>query len=253
MAMKLTQEEFIEKAREVHGDKYDYSQVEYINSKTKVCIICPKHGEFWQTPQNHLAGYDCIKCSILQKRKKVFGIGIYDAEESDEVYDKASAYWRNMLKRCYYSKGHDLSYKDCSVCEEWMYYSNFKKWFDEHYVDGWHLDKDILRKGNKVYSPHTCCFVPLEINSLFTKKQNHRGQLPIGVSMVSNRNNLFQAQLSVGKKRLYIGSGSDVANVFNLYKASKEAYIKQVANKYRDQLEPRVYNAMYDYKVEITD
>lgn len=77
--------------------------------------------------------------------------------------------------------------------------------------------------------------------------------MPIGVSKVSNRNNLFQAQLSVGKKRLYIGSGSDVANVFNLYKASKEAYIKQVANKYSDQLEPRVYNAMYDYKVEITD
>lgn len=65
MARKSTQEEFIAKAREVHGDKYDYSKVEYINSKSKVCIICPEHGEFWQTPHNHLVGYDCIKCSLL--------------------------------------------------------------------------------------------------------------------------------------------------------------------------------------------
>lgn len=55
-------EEFIEKARKVHGDKYDYSKIQYINSKQKVCIICPKHGEFWQTPNNHLTGYGCSKC-----------------------------------------------------------------------------------------------------------------------------------------------------------------------------------------------
>ena len=53
---------FIEKAKKVHGDKYDYSKVEYINSKTKVCIICPKHGEFWQTPANHLLGRGCKVC-----------------------------------------------------------------------------------------------------------------------------------------------------------------------------------------------
>ena len=55
-------EEFIEKARKVHGDKYDYSKVQYINSKQKVCIICPRHGEFWQVPNNHLTGYGCSKC-----------------------------------------------------------------------------------------------------------------------------------------------------------------------------------------------
>ena len=54
--------EFIEKARKVHGDKYDYSKVEYVNNKTKVCIICPIHGEFWQRPNDHLTGYGCNKC-----------------------------------------------------------------------------------------------------------------------------------------------------------------------------------------------
>ena len=55
---------FLEKARKVHGDKYDYSKVEYVNCKTKVCIICPIHGEFWQTPDNHLQGKGCKECSF---------------------------------------------------------------------------------------------------------------------------------------------------------------------------------------------
>ena len=60
--LSLNREEFIEKAKKIHGDKYDYSKVEYINNKTKVCIICPEHGEFWQTPQAHLQGEGCLIC-----------------------------------------------------------------------------------------------------------------------------------------------------------------------------------------------
>ena len=59
---KLTTEQWIEKARTIHKDKYDYSKVQYINSQTKVCIICPKHGEFWQIPNNHVRGAGCPKC-----------------------------------------------------------------------------------------------------------------------------------------------------------------------------------------------
>ena len=61
---------FIEKAKQKHGDKYDYSKVEYINNKTKVCIICPEHGEFWQLPSNHLAGKGCAKCSFISSANK---------------------------------------------------------------------------------------------------------------------------------------------------------------------------------------
>ena len=59
---KLTTEEFIERARKVHGDKYDYSNVEYLGNESKICIICPKHSEFWQTPHNHLHGQGCPYC-----------------------------------------------------------------------------------------------------------------------------------------------------------------------------------------------
>ena len=82
---KYTTEEFIQKSRNKHGDKYDYSKVEYVNNHTKVCIICPKHGEFWMKPQNHLFGQGCFKCfhekrelkynteSIIEKFKKTHG------------------------------------------------------------------------------------------------------------------------------------------------------------------------------------
>ncbi|MBQ2441354.1 MAG: hypothetical protein II502_04090, partial [Paludibacteraceae bacterium] len=59
----MTTEEFIQKAKQVHGDKYDYSKVEYVNSKTKVCVVCPEHGEFWQTPNSHSRGVGCSKCA----------------------------------------------------------------------------------------------------------------------------------------------------------------------------------------------
>ena len=64
MPKKLTKEIFIERAREIHGDKYDYSKVEYVNSCTKVCIICPVHGEFWQEPSSHIRGNGCPKCGF---------------------------------------------------------------------------------------------------------------------------------------------------------------------------------------------
>lgn len=59
---RLTTEEFIERARKLHGDEYDYSKVKYVNIETEVCIICNKHGEFWQTPNNHLRGQGCPNC-----------------------------------------------------------------------------------------------------------------------------------------------------------------------------------------------
>jgi len=70
MGKKKTTEEFIKDARDVHGDKYDYSKVEYVNCMTKICIICPKHGEFYQTPTNHLNGHGCPKCKGDKIREK---------------------------------------------------------------------------------------------------------------------------------------------------------------------------------------
>ena len=72
MAKKISKEEFIARSNNIHNNKYDYSKVEYVNNKTKVCIICPEHGEFWQPPKNHLLGQGCPICGeeIARKCKK---------------------------------------------------------------------------------------------------------------------------------------------------------------------------------------
>ena len=72
MGRKLTKEEFVLKARKIHGFKYNYSKVEYIDTKTKVCIVCPEHGEFWQTPSGHLSGRGCPICRYINSSKKKF-------------------------------------------------------------------------------------------------------------------------------------------------------------------------------------
>lgn len=73
MRRKITTEEFIENARKVHGDKYDYSKVKYVDSHVNVCIVCPEHGEFWQAPNNHIRGAGCPRCGYKKVgvRKKM--------------------------------------------------------------------------------------------------------------------------------------------------------------------------------------
>lgn len=73
-------------------------------------------------------------------------------------------------------------YNGCEVCEEWRYFPKFKEWFNLNYIKGWEIDKDVLFKGNKLYSPETCCFLPKEVNSFFTiKRRRKKGNLPLGV------------------------------------------------------------------------
>lgn len=163
-----------------------------------------------------------------------------------------------MLKRCYDVEFLKklTTYQGCSVCKEWHCFATFQKWFNEHYIDGWCLDKDILVKGNKMYSPDACCFVPNEINSLFTKRQNYRGKTPIGVQYYKPQRRFkecYKAFITKGGEKRYIGVFATDVEAFNAYKIEKEKWIKEVADKWKDKLEPRVYEALYNYKVEITD
>ena len=121
-------------------------------------------------------------------------------------------------------------------------------------MKGWHLDKDVLIKGNKTYSPDTCCFVPIEINLLLNKNKTIRGDYPIGVSFDKSYNK-FIAKLKKSKveKQKFLGRFNILEEAFQAYKTAKEGHIKEVADKWKDQIDSRVYEAMYNYQVEITD
>ena len=109
------------------------------------------------------------------------GQGIYKSKINGKI-TKVYQTWKNMMDRCYYenSINNHPTYKNCTVSSKWYCLQSFGKWFEENYnsetMKGWHLDKDILLKNNKVYGPDTCCFVPMEINNLFTKSNIKRGR-----------------------------------------------------------------------------
>ena len=116
----------------------------------------------------------------------------------------------------------------------------------------WQLDKDILVKGNKVYSAKNCCFVPKEINKLITKANAIRGKLPIGVRLNKRINN-YEAYISKNNRFISLGCFKNYIDAFNAYKIEKENYIKEKANKYKGIIDDIVYNVLINNEVEITD
>lgn len=197
---------------------------------------------------------------MKKKNKLVHGVGINDFEGSckeDGKNSKSYYTWTEMLRRCYSSKWHERqpTYIGCSVCDEWLKFSNFKQWFDLNYVDGYELDKDVLIKGNKIYSPETSVFVPPEINSLLTKRDSKRGQYPIGVCF-NKKANKFQSECRNNNgKKVYLGLFDNPEDAFQIYKDYKEALIKQVATEYlfNKKISYEVYAALYNYEVSETD
>ena len=191
----------------------------------------------------------------------VYGVG-YIGEDNYNANKQIYNIWHHMIRRCYDEKHRDKNptYADCKVCKDWHNFSNFRKWYEDNYyeVEGeiMHLDKDILFKGNKIYSPQTCIFVPSRINDMFTKSNIKRGMYPIGVSWKS-KNQKFQSQCSIlkdGKKTMkYLGLYITIEQAFSAYKNFKENYIKEVADEYKDKIPQKLYDAMYRYEVEIDD
>lgn len=256
-SVRKTKEQFIADAISVHGNKYDYSKVEYITNSTKVCIICPIHGEFWQSPSKHLSKRGCPKCKAAKQRTLIYGVAT--CNELGQSRTPEYGLWFNMIRRCYHTRPFERAYNECSVCDEWLDFSNFKQWFNNlgnGYVEGYHLDKDIITKGNTIYSPSTCCFVPIEINSLLTKRQKLRGKYPIGVSEFKQNYQIkYKASISKYGSQCHLGYFNTPNEAFNAYKIAKEQYIKELAEKYfqEGKITKRVYNALMKYEVEITD
>ena len=206
-----------------------------------------------------------IKCPY---ERRVYGVG-YLGEgkyKTTENGKKTKCYrtWYDMLRRCYDEKNlkRNPTYIDSEVCDKWLNFQEYGKWFEGNYyeIEGERmcLDKDILIKHNKIYSPDTCVFVPHNINVLFTKRDKMRGKYPIGVHY-NKRDEKFQAYCRIydfkenKSKNKYLGLYDTVEQAFEVYKQFKEQNIKEVADHYKDQISEKLYQALYDYQVEITD
>ena len=190
----------------------------------------------------------------FKKRSVNTQYGVLDVDFSanaDNLTYKAYRLWGNMLYRCYHTTDVKCmkSYEDCSVCEEWLLFSNFLEWFKNNYIEGYALDKDIMVKNNRIYSPETCCFVPRELNSLFGNKGKKNGKLPIGVRKTGNH---IYAQLWKYGNVCTLGTFNNIKDAHLKYVFEKEKYIKEVAQKYFDEgkITKRVYDALMRYKID---
>lgn len=165
--------------------------------------------------------------------------------------------WRSMLRRCYANLENNKSYIGCSVCEEWHNFQNFAKWYDENYYEVdyevMQVDKDILKKNNKIYSPDTCIIAPNIINTLFVKNSNHRGKHPIGVYTHSNGKYIAQCSVKELGRQKFLGDFDNEYNAFIAYKKFKEQHIKNIANEFKDKIPLKLYEAMFKYEIDITD
>ena len=230
--------------------------IAYRNAKD-VDIYFEEYNYIVKSRYSHFKNGD-IKCPYERRFYNVgfMGKGIYKDDNNNK---KCFHVWTDMLRRCYDVNG---KYYDrygaigCRVCEEWLCFQNFAEWYYNNYyeIDNkvMNLDKDILIKGNKIYLPKTCIFVPHDINKLFTKSNKTRGEYPIGVSK-SKTYGKVRARCSVNGKTKELGEYYSIEEAFQVYKKFKESYIKQIADEYEPYIPKELYDAMYRYEVEITD
>ena len=195
----------------------------------------------------------------------VCGVGVLGAKYPTRVngaHTKEYELWNSMLTRCYSdsSKERRLTYEGCDVSNNFKSYEYFYEWCNkqigfsnEGNENPFHLDKDLLIKGNKVYSEDTCVFIPAEINTLLIKCAATRGECLIGVSWHKTRK-AFVAKVNKSKgKREYLGFFKTEIEAFNAYKTAKESFVKEQANKWKSQIDLRAYNALMSYEVNIYD
>ena len=204
-----------------------------------------------------------IKCPYEPRYfgKGYLGEGKYKVSKNGKLTDEYKI-WYRMLQRCYDPKLQEKepTYKGCTIEEYLLNFQNMGEWISENYYEipgeQMCLDKDILYKGNKVYSRETCIFVPQRINKLFVKCDNSRGKNPIGVHPNSSGN--YQVMCSNGYgKNIPLGTYLTKEEAFQVYKQYKEKVIKETIDSYEGKIPEPFYSklreAMYNYEVEIDD
>lgn len=234
--------------------------VKNYRKESDIDVIFPEYGNFLVTNKS----YGDFKSGRVKSPfcRSVCGVGFAGVgnfpTKTTTFTPKSYVVWLDMIRRCY--KGRDEnpewqpSYIGCRVCSEWHNYQTFCEWFYENYyiVDGERvaLDKDILGKGCKVYSPDTCLFVPTRINNLFVKQMKTQSELPLGVD-IDKKTGLYRARCrDKNSKKITIGNFRSLEEAFNAYKRFKESVIKDIASRYKKVVPEKLYQAMMDYEVE---
>lgn len=161
--------------------------------------------------------------------------------------------WHCMMQRSYDPKYHlkRPTYIDCVVDDRWHDFQDFADWYESHNYSelGFALDKDILVPNNKIYSPETCCFLPQEINKLLNDRRNARGLYPQGVIFhkILGR---YQAQINLSKTKKHLGYFDCPQEAHQVYKKTKEAYVKEKALEWQGQIADDAFQALMSWTLD---
>lgn len=185
--------------------------------------------------------------------KKFYGIGYlgYGVFKTNGSRYELIRYtkWKSMLNRCYGDFDSNPSYSTCKVCEEWHNYQNYAKWYDENYIEGYHLDKDLLQQGaeNKIYSPETCCFIPNYIN-LFLQDKNTISKGKTGIVGVTFSNssgkNKYRASINIDGKNTYLGEFDNIEEAEKCYKEAYSLKLEIINNQLETLGLPKIKNKL---------
>lgn len=237
------------------GDQYSTKRcgvvevIEYIGS-ANIIVKFLSTGNIQSVSQRSLLGGTCID----KKSQRIFGVGVndYNGQVSNskngkkKTYEKFYMFWKAMLQRCYDPKElkKNPTYEKNFVCEEWHSLSKFKEWFDDNYVEGYQLDKDLLNPFGNEYSPNNCWFIPQDLNKLMaikTRQNNLKGVYWCGASYAvvigkgSRKNTLSKAGFKTEE------------DAYKFYCDNKKVILLNTLFKYKDTLNKEKYKKCYDF------
>jgi hypothetical protein len=170
------------------------------------------------------------------------GEGVYKTNTTPFDYSMWQA-WKKILLRCYDERFRHKypAYEGCTVCEEWFCYQNFAEWYSCNYKDfgegRMHIDKDIIKKNNKVYCPEYCLVLPQRFNMIFVNQPNKYG-LPSGISLTQSG----KYHASYNGKRL--GNFKTLDEAIKSHDAAKRIHIRNLVEEYRNRLTDKVCEAL---------
>lgn len=184
----------------------------------------------------------------------VYGVGFIGVGEHKAKHqgrcNPTYTTWIGMFIRCYREnvKQADSSYTDCHVSPEWHNFQNFAEWHEsqEYKGLGYHLDKDLLKKGNRVYSAELCCLIPVELNAMIVNPAPSKSGLPVGVNKDKKKGE-FRARLSKNGVAVLLGVFSTIEEARGVYVAAKEDYVKSMANEWRERISYPAYKALINW------
>lgn len=177
--------------------------------------------------------------------KGYIGIGEYKSSQNKKLV-KAYMTWTHMLTRCYDPEKWHNAYRGCTVSEEWHNYQNFARWYEANKIEGWELDKDFCKLGNKCYSSDFCTFIPQEVNT-FAPRNVHGNFKGYTVT----RGGKFMTQIRSSRFGDYRKSFDTASEAYADYCRVKNLDARLLAEKWRDELDTRVYTNLMNFDTDL--